>query len=77
MYNKLMKCRNVQQLEYNKEIHFVNMTNKDINYLNGLDDHAQYPAAGSAMRNDVYMYNRSASSVVESMNSRVLWKAMS
>ncbi len=69
MYNKLMKCRNVQQLQYSKEIHFVNMTNKDINYLNGLDDHAQYLSAGCAMRNDVYMYNCSASGVVESMNS--------
>jgi len=45
------------------------MTNKDINYLNGLDDHAQYPAARCAMRNDVYRYNCSASGVVESMNS--------
>jgi hypothetical protein len=68
MYNKLIKCRNVHQLQYNKEKHFVNMTNMDINYLNGLDDHAQYPAARCAMRNDVYMYNRSASGVVESMN---------
>jgi hypothetical protein len=68
MYNKLMKCRNVHQLQYNKEKHFVNMTNKDINYLNGLDDHEQYPAARCAMRNDVYMYNRSSSGVVESMN---------
>ena len=65
MYNKLMKCRNVQQLKYNKEIHFVNMTNKDIKYLNGLDDHAQYLAARCAMRNNVYMYNHSASGVVE------------
>ena len=44
------------------------MTNKDINYLNSLDDESQYPAARCAMRNDVYMYNRSASGVVESMN---------
>ena len=44
------------------------MTNKDINYLHGLDDHEQYPAARCAMRNDVYMYNRSSSGVVESMN---------
>jgi hypothetical protein len=49
-------------------MHFVNMTNKDINYLNGLDDHAQYPAARCAMRNDVYMYNHSASGVVGLMN---------
>jgi hypothetical protein len=42
MYNKLMKCKNVEQLEYNKDKHFINMSNKDINYLNSLDDESQY-----------------------------------
>ena len=49
MYNKLMKCKNVEQLQYNKDKHFPNMSNKDINYLNSLDDESQYPAARCAM----------------------------
>jgi hypothetical protein len=68
MYNKLMKCKNVEQLQYNKDKHFVNMSNKDINYLNSLDDESQYPAARCAMGLLVYMYFRSSSGVAESMN---------
>jgi hypothetical protein len=68
MYNKLMKCKNVEQLEYNKEKHFVNMTDKDINYLNSLDDESQYPVARCAMDLYVYLYFRSSSGTAESMN---------
>jgi hypothetical protein len=69
MYNKLMKCKNVEQLQYNKDKHFPNMSNKDINYLNSLDDESQYPAARCAMGLLVYMYFRSSSGVAESMNN--------
>ncbi len=68
MYNKLMKCKNVEQLQYNKDKHFVNMSNKDINYLNSLDDESQYPVARCAMGLHVYMYFRSSSGTAESMN---------
>jgi hypothetical protein len=66
---KLMKCKNVKQLQYNKDKHFVNMSNKDINYLNSLDDESQYPAARCALGLLVYMYFRSSSGVAESMNN--------
>ena len=69
MYNKLMKCKNVEQLQYNKDKHFPNMSNKDINYLNSLDDESQYPAARCAMGLCVYLYFRSSSGVAESMNN--------
>jgi hypothetical protein len=69
MYNKLMKCKNIEQLQYNKDKHFPNMSNKDINYLNSLDDESQYPAARCAMSNLVYLYFRSSSGVAESMNN--------
>jgi hypothetical protein len=36
MYNKLMKCKNVEQIQYNKDKHFPNMSNKDCdNILSG------------------------------------------
>jgi hypothetical protein len=44
------------------------MSNKDINYLNSLDDESQYPAARCAMGLYVYMYFRSSSGTAESMN---------
>ena len=69
MYNKLMKCKNVEQLQYNKDKHFPNMSNKDLNYLNSLDDESQYPAARCAMGHLVYLYFRSSSGVAESMNN--------
>ena len=68
MYNKLMKCKNVEQLQYNKDKHFVNMSKKDINYLNSIDDESQYPAARCAMDLSVFMYSRSSSGTAESMN---------
>ena len=68
MYNKLMRCKNLEQLEYNKDLHFRNMTNKDINYLNSITDESQYPAARCAMDPSVFMYSRSSSGTAESMN---------
>jgi hypothetical protein len=44
------------------------MSNKDINYLNSLDDESQYPAARCAMGLLVYMCFRSSSGTAESMN---------
>ena len=61
MYNKLMKCKNVEQLEYNKDKHFINMSNKDINYLNSLDDESQYPgldALWTSMRTCIFVHRQ-------------------
>jgi len=54
--------------KYNKDKHFINMSNKDINYLNSIDDESQYPAARCAMGVSVYMYSHSSSGTAESMN---------
>jgi hypothetical protein len=51
-----------------REKHFVNMTKKDINYLNSLNDESQYPAARCAMDPYVYLYFCSSSGTAESMN---------
>lgn len=46
------------------------MSDKALKYLNTLNDNEQYPTARVDVRNKaVYMYRRSASSSVESMNS--------
>lgn len=68
MYNKLMKCKNVEQLQYNKDKHFINMSNKDLYYLNSINDESQYPAARCAMGPSIFMYSRSSSGTAESMN---------
>ncbi|MFM6174888.1 MAG: SWIM zinc finger family protein, partial [Sphaerospermopsis kisseleviana] len=69
MYNKLLACRNVQQIQATKDSCFQYMETKDIAYLNKLNDTSQYPAARCNMRDDVYMYHRQSSSGAESMNA--------
>jgi hypothetical protein len=45
------------------------MSAKDLRYLNTIHDEAQYPGARCAMDEGIYMYQRSASSAVESMDA--------
>jgi hypothetical protein len=46
------------------------MSAKDLRYLNSINDEEQYPGARCAMEDEgIYMYQRSASSAVESMNA--------
>jgi hypothetical protein len=65
MYNKLIECRTVEQIQAAKDTFFPHMDHKDIVYLNKLADTSQYPAARCNMRDDVYMYHRQASGPVE------------
>ncbi len=44
------------------------MAGKELRYLYLVNDNQQYPAARCAMGDNVVMYQRSASSVTESMN---------
>ena len=69
MYNKLLNCRSYEQIEALKEEHMPKMHNSDLNYLNKLTDTSQYPAARCAMGNGIYMYHRTSSAAVESMNA--------
>ena len=69
MYNKLMGCRTVEQIEAAKNTCFLQMARKDIVYLNKLADTSQYPASRCNMRDDVYMYHQQASAGAESMNA--------
>jgi hypothetical protein len=45
------------------------MSDKALRYLNTINDHQQYPCARVSMGEDICMYQRSASSSVESMNN--------
>jgi len=45
MYNKLMGCRTVEQIQAAKDTCFPQMACKDIDYLNKLANTSQYPAA--------------------------------
>jgi hypothetical protein len=69
MYNKLIQCRTVEQLELVKEQNFTKMHTSDHTYLNKLADVSQYPAARCAMGEGIYMYHRTSSAAVESMNA--------
>ena len=69
MYNKLLNCRSYEHIEALKEEHMPKMHNSDLNYLNRLTDTSQYPAARCAMGNGIYMYHRTSSAAVESMNA--------
>ena len=45
------------------------MHNSDINYLNNKTNSSQYMAARCAMGENIYMYHRTSSAAVESMNA--------
>jgi hypothetical protein len=69
VYNRLLQCRTVTQLDKEKDKYFPLMHKSDLQYLNTLPDHSQYPAARCDMAPGVYMYHRTSSAAVESMNA--------
>jgi hypothetical protein len=69
MYNKLIGCRTVEQIQATKDTCFQHMDRKDIAYLNKLTNTSQYPAARCNMGDNVYMYHRQALAGAESMNA--------
>ena len=69
VYNRLLQCRTVAQLDKEKDKYFPLMHNNDLQYLNSLPDYSQYPAARCDMAPGVYMYHRTSSAAVEAMNA--------
>jgi hypothetical protein len=70
VYNRLLQCRSVAQLEREKAKKIPMMHKTDFQYLNSLSDEFQYPAARCAKApGGVYMYHRALSAAVESMNA--------
>ncbi len=64
-----MRANNVEKLNEIKHQHSSHMSDKALRYLNTINDHQQYPCAGVSMGEEICMYQRSASSSVESMNN--------
>jgi hypothetical protein len=69
VYNRLVGCRTVEHIEREKAKYMTMMHAKDIQYLNNLEDPEQYPASRCAQGPGIYMYHRSTSAAVESMNA--------
>ncbi len=69
MFNLLCDCNTVEEIVAMKGRHYPNMKQVDINVLQELNDHVQYPAARCAMEVVAYMYHRSSSQTVEAMNN--------
>jgi len=69
MYNKCMRANTVEELNEIKHTHSAHVADKALRYLNTLHNHEQYTCARVNMGEDIYMYQRSASSSVESMNN--------
>ena len=69
MYNKLMGATNMEQFNDLKATNFQHVADNALKYLNSIQDTEQYPCVRVNMGEGIYMYQRSASSSVESMNN--------
>ncbi len=73
-YNQLLGCGQADTIAKLQFEHARNMDDKALAYVNSVNDHQQYPAArvahGARFEGEtIYMYQRSSSSTVESMNA--------
>jgi hypothetical protein len=69
LYNKLMKAKTICEIEQINNKHALLVNDKALKYPNAVNDAAQYPGARVAVDySRIIMYQRSASSAVESMN---------
>ncbi len=69
MFNLLSDCNTVDERQQTKEKCYPMILQKDVTYLESVDDDEQYAAARCSMLDNVYMYRRSSSQTVEAMNS--------
>jgi len=74
MFNMLVKCSSVSSIRYLKSLYYPQMRPAHTAYLDALRDDQQYPASRCHKSNDnndvpdIYMFGKTASSGVESMN---------
>jgi hypothetical protein len=68
LFNKLVKAHTKQEIKHIKHRHSQCVDKKALKYLNTLDDKEVYPGARCDLGGKFFMYQRSASSAVESMN---------
>jgi len=68
MFNVLANCKTDREIKMKTDTYMHMMHPREREYLLKVPDNAQYPASRCAMGQNIYMYGRSASSGVESMN---------
>ncbi len=68
LFNKLVKAHTKQETDHIKHKHSRFFDNKALKYLNTLDNKEVYPGARCELGGRIFMYQRSASLAVESMN---------
>ena len=59
VYNKLIECRLVEHFNKLRDRYFPLMDRRDLQYLNNIDDHVQYPV--KQCEQGAYMYHRQMS----------------
>ncbi len=64
-----MRCSTPAKINSTRNMYVKHMSAKDLQYLNTIEDKAQYPGARCAMEEGIYMYQQSALSAVELMNA--------
>jgi hypothetical protein len=67
VYNKLIEYRSVEHFNKLRDRYFPLMDRRDLQYLNNIDDHAQYPV--KRCKQGAYMYHRQTSQGSETMNA--------
>lgn len=69
LYDKLLNARTKEEVERTKMTCATSMSDKTLKYINSLQDEEQFPGARCSQDpENVFMYGRTASSSVESMN---------
>ncbi len=68
LFNKLVKAHTKQEINHIKHKHSQFVDKKALKYLNTLDDEEVYSGARCELGGRIFMYQRSASSAIESMN---------
>ena len=68
MFNQLLQCNTLNEIERFREKHGHKLPTHALGYLARVNNVAQYPGARCGMGDDVCMYGRTASSGNESMN---------
>jgi hypothetical protein len=68
LFSKLVKAHTKQEIEHIKHKHSQYVDKKALKYLNTLDNKEVYPGAKCNLGGSIFMYQRSASLAVESMN---------
>jgi hypothetical protein len=69
MFEQLMSCKTIEEIKWKKDKYYKRMIQEDIDYLELVPDHEQYPAARLELAENSVMYQRSSSQIVEAMNN--------